>query len=109
MTEDKYSITTRIDRQIYDTGQQPLINERFDRDIKSVTATAESLRRHVQALKNAETQRFTSEAAEALFKKLFEADLMERAALARLVKLVYIPLGLLAVAQLLDALKGLHK
>ena len=107
--DDPFSITARLERAVYDTGQQPLINQRHSKDIKAVRFDVDQIGPRVRALEVSEQLRFTKKQAEELFNELFAADIKERQALARLVRMIYVPLGLLAVGVLLDGIRGLIK
>jgi hypothetical protein len=109
MTEDKYSITSRIEKALYDSGQQPIINEKVDRDLKRARSDIEEMNPRLRALEYSETKRFTREQAVELFKELFKVDIKERAALSKLVHLIYVPIGVAAAGRLHEGRRSFFK
>ena len=109
MTPEQMAITQRLEKALYDSGQQPLINERHSEDIKLLKGKTDRQEGRLRAAEVTLENRFTREAAKELFAELFAADIKRREELARLVKLIYVPLGLLAAGVFLDLVKGLLK
>lgn len=100
---DPHTITQRLMRAMLTSEDKTLLIEKLDRDLRRHKSLVEELYTKVRLLETAHLERFTRDQAKTLFAELFRADLAERAALARLVKLAYIPIGLLAAAASVDA------
>jgi hypothetical protein len=103
------NITSKLDRVLIDSDNLPLLVARLRKDMYVAKDDLAKLEPRTRALEVNDQTRFTKNAAEDLFKDLFRADMAERAALARLVKLIYIPLGLLAAAALIEVVRGFFK
>lgn len=104
MTDDPHSITQRLMRAMLTSEDKTLLIEKLDRDLSRHKALVEEQGMRIRVLEIANQERFTREQAKTLFADQFRDDIKERGFLAKLVKIVYIPLGALATAALVDAL-----
>jgi hypothetical protein len=106
---DPHTITQRLMRAMLTSEDKTLIIEKLDRDLSRHKAWVEELHGKVRTLEIAHTDRFTRGMAKDLFAELFRDDAQKRAFLARLVKLVYLPVGLLSLTLTADLLVHLLK
>lgn len=101
---DPHTITQRLMRAMLTSEDKTLLIEKLDRDLSRHKALVEEAFTKIRLLELGHADRFTREHAKLLFADLFKDDVKERAFLARLVKIIYIPLALLATAALIEAL-----
>lgn len=101
---DPHTITQRLMRAMLTSEDKTLLIEKLDRDLHRHKALVEELLIKVRTLETGQRERFTREEAKALFAELFRADLSERAFLGKLVKLAFLPVGMLTLAATVDAL-----